>query len=106
PVHNASCLLSDRGGRTSPSRWRNGRASLDGVLFFSTALAGLLFVLTMAIPAQAQAIIEGGTVIVPSGPTPSPWNVGGTLIVGNADTGTLIVQNDGDVSSDQAIIGN
>jgi len=52
----------------------------------------------------AQAVIDGASVIVPDTQS-SPWNIAGTLTVGNTGIGALTVSDGGVVSNTFGIIG-
>jgi fibronectin-binding autotransporter adhesin len=50
-------------------------------------------------PAVAQVIIDGGATVIVPDTQASPFNTGGSLIVGSTGQGTLIVQDGGRVNS-------
>ncbi|CAN7385211.1 autotransporter domain-containing protein [Polaromonas sp. LjRoot131] len=66
----------------------------------STAVALVLIGSSVcsSVGAQDVSIDAGASVTVPV-PQASPWNIGGTLLVGNTGTGTLTVSNGGTVSN-------
>ena len=69
-----------------------------------TASAAALTSLLGVAPALAQTIDGGATVTVP-GSQSSPWNIPGSLSVGNLSTGTLQIGPGGVVSSGSGFIG-
>jgi T5SS/PEP-CTERM-associated repeat protein len=59
-------------------------------------------------PGWAQAVIEGGAVEFVPGSQSSPWNVGGTLTVGDSGDGTLVIGANGSpgvVTSTDGVLG-
>ncbi len=80
-------------------------ARLRAVLLSATALAGSL---VTAGPAQADETIDGAdeTVVGSGGGTQaSPWDTSGSLIVGDAGTGTLTVSDGGEVTDTTGMVG-
>ncbi|HEV7334830.1 MAG TPA: autotransporter outer membrane beta-barrel domain-containing protein [Bosea sp. (in: a-proteobacteria)] len=63
-----------------------------------------ILALFVAIPALSQTI-DGGTVVTVPGSQSSPWNIPGSLSVGNTSTGTLSIGAGGIVSSGSGFIG-
>jgi len=80
---------------------KSGR--LASALLVSVSLAALILSMQSA---DADEIIDGGTVVTIPGTYSSPWAVTGTLIVGNAGPGTLNVIAGGTVTSNQGNIAN
>jgi outer membrane autotransporter protein len=54
----------------------------------------------------AQVIIDGGASVTVPGTQSSPWNVGGSLTIGNNGAGTLTVSNGGTVNNTTGNIAN
>jgi len=85
-------------------------AHQHGLERFRTALLGgaaLLTLLGAGQAAHAQTVVDSGTVTVP-GDHSSPWNIVGTLVVGDTGAGTLNIGDGGTpgvVTSDVGIIG-
>lgn len=74
------------------------RVVASGVL-----LGGLVMVVSQV---QAQSVIDGGTTVTVTVDYPSPWNAGNSLIIGQTGTGTLIIENGGQVSNTNSTIGS
>ena len=55
---------------------------------------------------QAQTVIDGGATVTVPGTYPSPWNGGIILTVGDTGTGTLTIENGGQVSDTIGTIGS
>ncbi|MGO4686133.1 autotransporter domain-containing protein [Hyphomicrobium sp. 2TAF46] len=72
-------------------------------LLATTALCSLA---SFSRASLAQAVIDGGASETVPGTQASPWNVGGKLTVGDAQTGSLLIGPNGAVISDSAMIGN
>lgn len=76
-----------------------GRPRLPATLLAGTSTLALLMTTT---PGRAAHVIDGGAVFVDGsggGTEPSPWSVPNDLIVGNSNSGTLVIRNGGSVSS-------
>ncbi|MNJ94473.1 AIDA-I autotransporter precursor [compost metagenome] len=75
-------------------------------LILSTALAALLYAGDAMQQVRAQSVISTGDVnpLPPGGA--QHWNVGGNLVVGDTNPGTLTIDAGGTVSNDVAFIGN
>jgi fibronectin-binding autotransporter adhesin len=75
------------------------------LLPLAQAVAVVLATLACAQPALARSVIVSGDV-TPTFPAPAdPWDVVGTIVVGNNGTGTLDIEGGGTVSSNQAFVG-
>ncbi len=68
------------------------------------ATTALLSIILPATKTSAQQIVDGTTVNVP-GTQSSPWNIGGSLTVGDTGAGRLNVISGGVVSSDSGFVG-
>ncbi len=56
-------------------------------------------------PAHAQASIDGGATVSVPGSQASPWNIGGTLAIGDASSGTLNISAGATVTNTSALLG-
>src|ERR1700761_3393341 len=69
-------------------------------LFLTTAIVTLLTAISSMQPASAQSVTGGGLADSNGNPIsaqPSPWTVGGNLVVGQGSDGTLDIGNGGKV---------
>jgi T5SS/PEP-CTERM-associated repeat protein len=109
-MHANSCLasgarLSDQPTETQiPHGWdpRHSRAGLSALLASASA-----FTLLLPFPAaNAQTVVDDGSVVTVPGNTQSPWTLTDALYVGDTGTGTLQVGSGGQVSAPSVRIGN
>ena len=101
-INQAAHPLLSNEFRHPPTR-RVGRAFLR-LLLASTALGAPMHGTALA----ANFVIEGGAAETVngdgSGTKPSPWNIGGDLLVGSSGDGTLNIMNGGSVSNTDATV--
>ncbi len=70
------------------------------------ATTALLSIILPATVASAQQIIDGGAVVNVPATQSSPWNIGGSLIVGNTGNGTLQIDAGSVVTNTSGVIAN
>lgn len=87
------------GGSRIPSRRRS-----VGIALLLASASPVALLAQMGI-ARAQVVIDGGSIVTVPGTFPSPWNIGGTLFVGNTGIGTLTINSGGSVSSGLSYLG-
>lgn len=71
-------------------------------LLMTTALLSVVLPMGAAL---AQQIIDGGTTVDVPATQSSPWNIGGSLTIGDAGPGTLNINNGALVTSDSGFVG-
>jgi T5SS/PEP-CTERM-associated repeat protein/autotransporter-associated beta strand protein len=77
-------------------------------LLLSAAIATLVTTTAGVRPASAQSVTGSGLADSDGNPIsaqPSPWTVGGNLVVGQGSDGTLDIENGGKVTNDTGYIG-
>jgi T5SS/PEP-CTERM-associated repeat protein/autotransporter-associated beta strand protein len=77
-------------------------------LFLTTAIVTLLTAISSMQPASAQSVTGSGLADSHGNPIsaqPSPWAVGGNLVVGQGSDGTLDIENGGKVTNATGYIG-
>jgi len=68
-------------------------------------ISGLVLLFGLS-AAQAQGVVISGQTVTVPGSHSSPWNIGGSLIIGNAGDGNLIISDGGIVSNASGELGN
>lgn len=88
-----------------PFRGRLMQILLSTTVLLRLTLSGAVLIALLNTASSLAQTIDGGTTVTVPGTQSSPWNIAGSLSVGNTSTGTLQIGPGGIVSSGSGFIG-